>query len=693
MEKDAKYWQGQISSAKSDNKTFLSDAKDCIEAYQKEKSYNIFYSNVNVLEANLLSNSPKPDIQRRFLKKLESQKLKYNTYLEVAKVSEGCISYYSDIANLQKSFKKTIHNSVKVGRGVDWVEYQPVIETSQEGGKVVADRKLLVKSLSYKEFMCSSAEDWDSVWWVARRHLLSKEDLRKRFNYDAKEDELNFEGVKETSQKRAEIWEVWDKTEKKRHFVLNSGIENKYLESQDDPYKLEEFFPCSAIAWLTDKESVIPIPEYKVYRKKAIELNYVSKKSDDLEEAVKLVVITANQNKDITSEISDAKNGAVISINMADPTGNKNVANMLTAIPVDGALNVMAHCETKKEELKRDIYDITGISDLMRGVSESNETATAQKIKGVFGSLRFQNRQKTVQQHIKKIYSIMTEIICEHWDEKTMSEITCTYLPTAEEKQDIMMREQQFQVMSQQNPQLVESGQIQPVAEEEKNKLEQPTWNDIISIMRNDKLRNFTIDIETTSTVFDDKVAQEQAINSLMQTYVNVVSQGITLQDENLIKGFIPMAKATLTNNKAGRAMTMQIEEALEGAYKSIEETKKQPPQPSPDMLKIQLEQQKMQMEQQYKAQEMQIRQAELQNKSRELAIKEQEVFGKGEIERQKTLQDGAFKQAEMGDKSRQTDIKQQEANRKEKELNIETELSVAGFQAGQKIDTNINTQ
>ena len=87
--KDVAYWRGQISSAKNEQKNFDTDAKKANEVYSSTRYYNIFYSNVEVLTANLLANTPKPDVQRRFLKKVESDELKYNTFLEVAKISEG----------------------------------------------------------------------------------------------------------------------------------------------------------------------------------------------------------------------------------------------------------------------------------------------------------------------------------------------------------------------------------------------------------------------------------------------------------------------------------------------------------------------------------------------------------------------------------------------------------------------------
>ena len=47
---DAFYWKKQIDSFKSDNKNYFTQAKKCEDAYCEGKSYNIFYSNVQLLK-------------------------------------------------------------------------------------------------------------------------------------------------------------------------------------------------------------------------------------------------------------------------------------------------------------------------------------------------------------------------------------------------------------------------------------------------------------------------------------------------------------------------------------------------------------------------------------------------------------------------------------------------------------------
>lgn len=618
---DFAYWKQQIETAKSNLKTYFSQAKECEEAYHNiDLNYNIFYSNTEILASNLCISTPKADIQRRFLKKLEKDRIKSNIYAEVAKVLGGAVDYVADTSNLDEENLSAVRNSVIVGRGVIWLDYEPTIAIDELGQEYVSDRKINIESLNYDEFLFSNAEKTKSIWWVARRHLLTREDIKRRFGYSPEDMELQFKQDDETQLKRGEVWEIWDKNSKKRGFILLSDKRRKMLEEVDDPYRLEDFFPCDFLGFIEDKTK--PVPEYLIYKKQANLLEVVSKKIAQIEDEVKYVTIVGSQDKGISSKIVSARNGDVISIPSQDLTGA--VESLVATTPVDKAVILLDHLNNDRERIKLGIYDITGISDIMRGVTDSQETATAQKIKGLFGSLRFQSRQKKVQNFRKNIYKIIAEILAEHYDAETLADITCTYLPTNEDKMQIALIQKQ-------------GGQITP---EMREVLEQPTWDDILAVLRNDKLRNYTVDVETVATAFDDTELQNQGIRAITELYLSMVQNAENLSPATL-KGFIPLVKMNLSSIKVSSAVGNQLEEAIETAYKEAEQEAQQPPAPNPELMKIQ---------------------AQIENDKQEIEIKKQEVA-----------------------------IKQQEADRKEAELQAQIFLKEQEIQSGVDINANIS--
>ena len=107
------YWKQQIETAKSNLKNYFKDVETCNKAYHNvDMNCNVFYSNVEILNANLCIANPKPDIQRRFLKRLEKDKLKSNTYATVAKILNGAVEYVSDIDDLDCQLSDAVKTAV-----------------------------------------------------------------------------------------------------------------------------------------------------------------------------------------------------------------------------------------------------------------------------------------------------------------------------------------------------------------------------------------------------------------------------------------------------------------------------------------------------------------------------------------------------------------------------------------------------
>ena len=663
MSERFQFWKKQIESAKSACKKYFNKAQDCEKEYTADgKNYNIFYSNVQTLDANLCINNPKPDIQRRFLKKMDSDQLKSNTYAEVARILSGAVEYVVDVAHADTIIKKDVHNVNVVGRGVAWIEYNPTIEVDESGMEYIADRDVHLDSLKYDEYLCSSAESEYDVWWKARRHLLSRKDIYERFGYSAYDRELQYkpDDDNETVLNRGEVWEIWDKNDRKRIFILLTHKNHELLEETDDPYHLESFFPCDELCFIRENNSIIPVPEYMLYRKQADLLEMTAKKIAQISDAIKYVVVSGSQDKSVSNQIVAARNGDVLTIQSNGAVNS--IAEMLTVVPVDAAVNMINYLEDLKERTKQSIFDITGISDLMRGMSDPRETAKAQQIKGLFGSLRFQDKQKMVQEHRKRIYRIIAEIIAEHYDEATLSEMTCTYLPTNEEKMALEAKIQSSQLNGQDVP--------QDLIDKYNGMVNMPTWDDVINILRSDRLRNYTVDVETTATVFDDNEQQTEAINQITQTYLAMTQAAAQLNSPELVKGFMPIMRMNLTNCKVSSAIQRQLDEALDGAYREMDSKAKQPPQPTPEQQKLQAD--------------MQLETARLQTDKEKYAMDQQVELKRLDIEHTKVLNETKYKEAEIA-------IKQQEADRKDAELYAQVQLEQEKLEADTSEEVNVS--
>jgi hypothetical protein len=116
-------------------------------------------------------------------------------------------------------------------------------------------------------------------------------------------------------------------------------------------------------------------------------------------------------------------------------------------------------------ELIQSIYEVTGISDIVRGSSDPNETLGAQKMKASFGSTRMKKRQAEVQRFVKELYKMNGELIAEHFEREQLSEASGIPLPTEAERaqaRELLQMVEQMQQQAQQPPQGAGGPQMPP---------------------------------------------------------------------------------------------------------------------------------------------------------------------------------------------------------------------------------------
>ena len=94
---------------------------------------------------------------------------------------------------------------------------------------------------------------------------------------------------------------------------------------------------------------------------------------------------------------------------LKDAGGLKGVVDFM---PIEQYVTALQALAQRRDDLVKNIFDITGVSDIMRGNSNASETATAVTKKTNFGTLRNQDRQNDMQRFIRDIYRLKAEIIC-----------------------------------------------------------------------------------------------------------------------------------------------------------------------------------------------------------------------------------------------------------------------------------------
>jgi hypothetical protein len=386
------------------------------------------------------------------------------------------------------------------------------------------------------------------------------------------------------------------------------------LDERDDPLRLREFFPCpKPLFATTTTDSLIPKPDFLLYKDQANDLDDVTYRLSKLTEACRVSgVYDASQDSSLGRLFQEGGDNKLIPVNtwaaFADKGGLRGVMDF---VPLDGVIATIRELTAREQALKAQIYEVTGISDIVRGYSAPSETATAQQIKGQFAALRLQEQQAEVARFARDLIAMTAEIIAEHFQPQTIA------------------------LMSGLQEQAPEFQQAFPMA---------------VMLLRQDAMRSFRIEIETDSTIAVDEQGDKQAATEFLTAMGNYMATSLPMaqQAPELLPVVGQGAVFLARRFRAGR----QLEGAIDQAFQALQQRAQQmlQQQPDPATLKAQADEKRLALEADIKARELALREQELtfnaDLKAREMGLREAEMAQAATIEAQR-LQDGQAARAE----------------------------------------------
>ena len=628
-DKAEKAWR--ITAGKIITKYRSDDGVD-VQGNRRQESFNILWSNVETLSPALYNRTPKPDIRRRFA----------DADLVAKSVSElltRASEYTFEAEDFDRCMQYVVHDALLVGRGVARVRYDPVFVAHQDDGDDDGDEptesapddlaaeSVCFEHVQWDDFRCEPCRNWKDVTWVAFRLFLTKKELVDRFGEAGESvpcDHTSRESVTGTpnspnnsdrdEENRGKVWEIWDRTTRMVTFLAPEvdGGDGKgmILSEEDDPLSLTGFFPVPQPLYTTeDPSSLIPVPDYEIYSVLAGDLDRTTKRIIHLTKAIKVAGIYDASLPELQNLYGDGDARLKPSQNVMALIERGGLEKAIWFAPIEPIIIALRDLYQHREVIKQAIYEITGVSDIMRGQTMASETATAQQIKGQWGSLRLQRRQRDVQRFARDMLRLSVEVMAERFSPETLTMMTGLQYPTNDQR----MLAQQVQA---------QGGQLPPEMVEI---LSRPTWDDLLQVMRNDLILSYRIDIETDSTIAPDAAAEQQAMAELMAG----VSNFVATIGPAVASGYLPMDVAKSLLLMAVRRF--KAGPAIEG---EIEKIQQPPQQPQPQDNTLQVEQMRAQTELQRQQADihgqMQIKSAELDHAKEieaiKAAVKQQEI-------------------------------------------------------------------
>lgn len=574
--------------------------------------FNILWANVQTLVPATFSRLPQPDVSRRFR---DNDPVGRVAALIVERALDFEIQHYPDY---RTTLKACVYDRFLGGRGTCWARYEPHIravekDEAEDGAEVTEDIDEPEEELEYecapvdyvhwRDFGHAVARTWEEVTLVWRKVYMTRDACVERFGeeegnlipLDSKPDDKTNKTQQENQDSRALIHEIWDK-EKQIALWLCKSL-GRFVDEKPDPLGLDEFFPCPKPLYATlTNETLVPVPDFTLYQDQAAELDTLCDRIQGLIEALQVKGVYNSEFPVLARLFTEGENGKMLPVKdfaaFAEKSGLKGAIDLVDLKPIYEAL-LAAYKAV--EEIKSQIYDITGLADIIRGQSESDETATAQEIKGQYASMRLNSMKHDVAQFATDILRLKAQIMMGKFSAES----------------------------------LLELGGAKQMSPEDQAALPRA-----LALLQDHPTRTLRIEVAADSLVEMDESKEKRdrmemitAVGSALKSAEPIVQAA-----PELAPMILELIKFGVSAFKIGKTVEGTIDEALDNLKQTIKAKQGQPPPPSPEQLKIQgqmqIEQGKVQAKQQSDAAQMQVdqqrAQAEMQLEQQRLAMEAQ---------------------------------------------------------------------
>lgn len=514
----AKKWLKRLESEKTAHELFRKQAKEAEQSYydsKKDTGSNVdtmagqavpmFWSNTKVLHSALFSRMPRPDVRKRNIDVMDG------AAKEISLMTERALTFVMDTSSYDVQAHQSVDDFLIAGLGQSKIEMdvetqgvpiinpmtgQPIV--GEDGAPitqtVVASRTIRQIYFYWDNFRWEPTTKWDQVSWVSFDHWMGCEELERRFDVELPKREAS--GADQSRNKLEAdkyeqqycVHEIWDKT--RREVIFISDAYPDILETNEDPLGLDGFFPCPRPMMANVKGSeVIPKPDFMFIKRVLRLINLYSKRIEALTGQLKDWGYY-DQSFSELDKVNQASDGTYFPIKgLADRLGlaggNMN-GQLVASIDNTKKAQVIANLIDQVDRQRNLLWELIGLADIMRGSSNPNETASAQRIKNQWSNVRLAPYMNTISQFFRDCFRIIAELICEKFEPEQILQMTGV--------------------------------QVTPEMEQ---------------IMQSDFLRAYAVDVETDSTIAqDDNLEREQrnettqTISQMLQTLVPAMQAG-----------------------------------------------------------------------------------------------------------------------------------------------------------------------
>ena len=683
-------WLHVISQYDNEFKKWEARAAKIVKRYRDDNrsqhtnetaKFNILWSNVQTLIPAVYAKLPKAVAQRRFG---DNDPVGRVAGSLIERALDFEIEHYPDF---RSTMKHAVEDRFLGGRGTAWVRYEPHVrqlDMPEDGGQVTEDVENEAAEgqtpegapnpegqdytageaepqeeieyecaptdyVHWRDFGHSVARTWEEVTCVWRWVYMTKEALTERFGakmaksipLDSGAETLATYGQSNKERTRAKICELWDK-ESGKVYWLSKNCPN-LIDERDDPLELDQFFPCARPLYsTTTSDSLIPVPDFVIYQDQANELDILSDRIDGLVKALRIRGVYDASQPALQRLLTEGDNNSLIPVDKWMAFSEKGgLKGSIDILPIDMLASALLNCYRAREDIKGQIYEITGISDIIRGQTLASETATAQQIKGQYAGLRLRSMQEEVALFASELIRLKAQVICTKFQPQTI----LLYAAAGQ--------------MSQEDQQMI------PQA---------------IQLMQDNPLRNFRIEVDADSLVQIDEQQTKKDRVEFLTAFGGFMRESLPVGQQS--PELVPMLVELIKFGIGGFKQAKPIEGVLDVALEQMKQKQAGPQEqkPDPEMMKMQAQQQSDQMRVQADTQSAQAKmQADMQmtqaKAQADMQVEQMKMQHAAQLEQQKLQFEGQLKNMEM------------QAAKERTELEAATKIMVARIGANPGLD------
>lgn len=444
------WWVGKLSEAEDRLKTdWWLQADKIVKKYKAKKNaegvdtsskmylYNIFWANVGILKAALYARTPRPMVERVW------EDMNDNVGRVSALILQRCLAFdlMKNNSPMDVSFKMAVEDRLIPGLGCLWLRYDVDTETvsvpmpphPQTGEQndpvefeVISREECCTEYVHWRDIVFPSARTWDEVWYVARKIYMTPADFKKKFkkkadkgsNTTIQDDDKIL--PKNFAKGKLTVYEIWCKKSNKVYWICKDVT--NFCQEKDDFLELDEFYPCPKFLLSTHTtDDFLPRPDWVMVKDQYEQLNELNTRIVILEQALKVIGVYDKKNESLSHLLTTGRENDMIPVEkwamLAEQGGLKGAVDWF---PMDMIANVLEKLVTQKASKLEEIYELTGISDIMRGATNPRETLGSQELKSQYSSVRLQYLQMEVSTFVRDALIIKAQIICKHFQDETI---------------------------------------------------------------------------------------------------------------------------------------------------------------------------------------------------------------------------------------------------------------------------------